>query len=141
MCAHAVRVALTSVNGVDKVDVSLNQGLATVDLKPGNNVTMKQLQAAITKNGFVTKQSTVVVWGTLRSDSGKLGLEVANTGEMYELVPETSPAGNDSRHALVGKLVMVTGTIPEIPANKVATVIHYRTITTASGDLKGETKH
>jgi len=42
---------------------SLNQGLATVTLKIGNTVTMEQLQRAITKNGFTTKQSNVVVTG------------------------------------------------------------------------------
>jgi copper chaperone CopZ len=46
-----------SVNGVASVDVSLDKGLAAVKLKPGNSVTLKQLQGAITKNGFTIKQS------------------------------------------------------------------------------------
>ena len=69
MCAHAVRVALKSVSGVDSVVVSLNKGSATVTLNPGNTVTIEQLQHAITKNGFTTKQSTVEVTGTLLTQS------------------------------------------------------------------------
>jgi copper chaperone CopZ len=60
-----VRVALKSVNGVDSVDVSLNKGLATVTLKDGNTVTIKQLQAAIVRNGYSTKQSLVTAIGQL----------------------------------------------------------------------------
>ena len=62
-----MRVALKSMNGVDTVDVSLNKGLATVNLKPGNAVTVEQLQHAITKNGFTPRQSDVVATGTLVS--------------------------------------------------------------------------
>jgi copper chaperone CopZ len=46
-----------SVNGVASVDVSLDKALAAVKLKPGNSVTLKQLQGAITKNGLTIKQS------------------------------------------------------------------------------------
>ena len=35
-CAYAVRVAIMKFPGVEAADVSLNKGLATVKLKPGN---------------------------------------------------------------------------------------------------------
>jgi copper chaperone CopZ len=57
VCAHAVRVSLMSVNGVASVDVSLDKALAAVKLKPGNSVTLKQLQGALSKNGLTIKQS------------------------------------------------------------------------------------
>lgn len=34
-CAYAVRVAMMKFPGVESADVSLNKGLATVKLKPG----------------------------------------------------------------------------------------------------------
>jgi len=37
-CAYAVRVALMKFPGVESADVSLNKGLATVKLKPGNTI-------------------------------------------------------------------------------------------------------
>jgi copper chaperone CopZ len=111
VCAHAVSVSLKSVNGVNSVDVSLNQGLATVTLKPGNTVTMEQLQRAITKNGFTTKQSNVVVTGTLLSDNAKLTLRVSGSNETFALVPQNQQA-RDFSH-LNGKTVTVEGVIPE----------------------------
>jgi copper chaperone CopZ len=43
VCAHAVRVSLKAVSGVEWVEVSLERGLATVKMKPGNTTTLKQL--------------------------------------------------------------------------------------------------
>ena len=111
MCAHAVSVSLKSVNGVNSVDVSLNQGLATVTLKSGNTVTMEQLKRAITKNGFTTKQSNVVVTGTLISDNGKVTLRVSGSNETFALVPQNQQI-KDFSH-LSGKSVTVEGVIPE----------------------------
>ena len=50
-CAVAVKKALTSVEGVKKVDVSLEQNRATVVYEE-SQVTEKQLRDAINKSGF-----------------------------------------------------------------------------------------
>ena len=131
-----MRVALTSISGVGKVEVSLNQGSATIDLNAGNSVTMKQLQDAIAKNGFVTKQSQVEVAGILRSENGKLRIEVAGTHEVYDLAPQ-SAQGKAEWQSLVGNAVIVSGIVPETPAGKLPTLIQYRGIAMEGGDAKG----
>ena len=75
-----MRVSLKSVAGVDSVDVSLEKGLAVVKMKPGNTATLKQLNEAITKNGFTMKDSTATVVGTVietdeQGDTQGLGLQ------------------------------------------------------------------
>lgn len=50
-CAVAVRKALTSLEGVKKVDVSVEQNKATV-VYEDSQVTEKQLREAINKTGF-----------------------------------------------------------------------------------------
>jgi copper chaperone CopZ len=107
-----VSVALKGVNGVESVEVSLNKGLATVTLKPGNTVTMARLQNAITKNGFTTKQSKVTVIGTLAAADGKLTLRVSGSNESFTLLPEGQNVG-DFRQ-LAGKPVTVEGVVPEL---------------------------
>ena len=77
MCAHAVRVSLKSVSGVDAVDVSLEKGLASVKMKPGNVATLKQLQEAITKNGFTMKPSNVIVVGRVVFMNGQSQLQIS----------------------------------------------------------------
>jgi copper chaperone CopZ len=124
-----VRVALKSVSGVDSVDVSLNKGSATVTLKPGNTVTIEQLQHAITKNGFTTEQSAVVVTGTIVSQNDKVSLRVSGSNEQFDLVPQTPQAQPSELNSLSGKAVTVEGIIPEAPKGKKPDTIQFRSIT------------
>jgi copper chaperone CopZ len=121
-----VSVSLKSVPGVESVDVSLAKGLAAVKMKPNNAATLKQLQTAITKNGFTMKQSAVTVAGTIVVDSGKVQLRVSGSNEMLDLIPEAqaTPVAN----LLNGKPVLVEGVVPETAKGK-AFSIHYRSIT------------
>jgi hypothetical protein len=52
------------VPGVDKVTVSLKDGLTLLDLKPGNAVTMAKLREIIKNNGFVSKGAVILAAGT-----------------------------------------------------------------------------
>ena len=113
------------------MDVSLNKGLATVTLKPGNTVTIEQLQHAITKNGFTTKQSVIVAIGTLVSDNHKLALRVSGSNEVFDLAPENQQATMSDLKPLSGKSVTVEGVIPETPKGKKPDTIDFRAITGA----------
>src|SRR5881394_2264246 len=79
-----------SVSGVASVEVSLEKGLANVKLKPGNNVTLKQLQEAVTKNGFTMKQSHVIAAGKLVEDGGATKFQISGSNEILHLVAESS---------------------------------------------------
>jgi copper chaperone CopZ len=120
-----VRVSVKSVAGVESVDVSLAKGLASVKMKPGNTVTLKQLQSAITKNGFTMKDSTVSVEGTAVVEAGRVQLKVSGSNEMLDLVPQGQAAPSA---ALNGKSVTVTGVVPETAKGKLFS-IHYQSIT------------
>jgi copper chaperone CopZ len=120
-----VRVSVKSVAGVESVDVSLAKGLASVKMKPGNTVTLKQLQSAITKNGFTMKDSTVTVEGTAVLEAGRVQLKVSGSNEMLDLVPQGQAAPSA---ALNGKSVTVTGVVPETAKGK-SFSIHYQSIT------------
>jgi copper chaperone CopZ len=122
-----VRVSLMSVNGVATVDVSLDQGLATVKLKPGNSVTFKQLQDAITKNGFTMKQSRVTAAGAVIQAGGAARFQISGSNEVLSLVPES--AGVPAPSTNPGAAVIVEGTIPEIAKSKSPEAIRYRSLT------------
>jgi copper chaperone CopZ len=126
VCAHAVRVSLKSVAGVDAVDVSLEKGLAVVKLKPGNTATFRQLQEAITKNGFTMKQSSATVGGEIIVENGNAKLKVSGSNEVLNLSPENDTATDVN--AMNGKTVVVKGTIPEPAKNKVPDSIRYHSI-------------
>jgi copper chaperone CopZ len=127
-----VRVSLKAINGVDAVDVSLKKGLATVTMKPGNTATLKQLQEAISKNGFSMKQTEVVVRGVLENDGGKYRLKIAGTSDVLNIKDAASAdAGNVSStlSSMVGKQVEVTGTLPEGAKGKAPDSIHIKSVT------------
>jgi hypothetical protein len=121
-----VRVSLKSVSGVDSVDVSLAKGLAAVKMKPGNTATLKQMQNAITKNGFTMKDSTATVAGTIVVANGKSQLQISGSNELLTLVPESQASGDPT--SLRGKSVLVEGVIPEAAKGKMPDSIRYRSL-------------
>jgi hypothetical protein len=121
-----VRVSLKSVAGVESVDVSLEKGLAAVKMKPGNTVTLKQLNGAIAKNGFTMKDSTATIAGTVITTGDKVTLRVSGSNDVLQLVPQSDTAPTTS---VVGQTVVVEGTIPESVKDKTPDTIRYRAIT------------
>ena len=121
-----MRVSLKSVAGVDSVDVSLEKGLAAVKMKPGNATTLKQLQNAITKNGFTMKQSKATVAGTILVANGETQLKISGSNDVLQLVPESQSVANAS--SMQGKAVTVTGTIPEAAKGKSPDSFNYHSL-------------
>jgi hypothetical protein len=121
-----VRVSLKAVSGVDSVEVNLEKGLASVKMKPGNTATLKQLNAAIAKNGFTMKQSTATITGTVVIANGHAQLRVSGSNEMLELVPDASAIPAPS--FFHGKSVVVEGSIPEVGKGKSPDSIRYRSL-------------
>ena len=121
-----MRVSLKSVSGVDSVDVNLSKGLASVKMKPNNTVTLKQLQNAITKNGFTMKDSSAIVAGTIVVANGMTQLQVSGSNERLTLVPDSHAPGDAT--SFNGKSVLVEGTIPEATKGKLQDLIRYRLI-------------
>ena len=110
-CAYAVRGALQKFSGVEKVDVSLNKGLATVTLKPGNTVRLPDVWEAVRKNGFTPKETKVVVRGEVLGGA-KTELKVTGTNEVYGLLPDPkAPNAMDEVRRHAGKTVTVEGTL------------------------------
>ncbi len=106
MCAHAVRVALKGVNGVESVNVSLNRGNADVKLKPGNTATMAQLYSAVARNGFTNREATISARGQIVADAGGWKFQVSGTGESFQL--HSAKPLNE----LQGKAVLLKGKLP-----------------------------
>jgi copper chaperone CopZ len=110
-CAFAVRGALQKLSGVEKVDVSLNKGLTTVTLKPGNTLRLRDVWEAVRKNGFTPKETKAVVRGEVIGGA-KTELKVTGTNEAYGLLADSKASkaiDEVRRHA--GKTVTVEGTL------------------------------
>ena len=126
-CAHVVNVALKKVTGVESVDVSLNKGLATVKLKPGNTVSVPQLWQLIHEKGYTPKATTVSVRGDLAKVQGRLQLKVSGTGETLALVgdPRNATAYREATKKL-GQTVIVQGVM--VPVKDLRTPVPLQVI-------------
>ncbi len=109
-CAHVVDVALKKVAGVESVEVSLNKGLATVKLKPGNTVSVAQLWELIHKNGYTPKATVVSVKGDLANANGQLQLRVSGTKETLTLTADPkNPAAYGGALKKLDQTVVIQG--------------------------------
>jgi copper chaperone CopZ len=116
---------MKAVPGVDTVNVSLEKGLASITLKPGNTATLKQLQNAVTKNGFTMKRSEITVVGKIIENAGSLELQITGSNETVHLIAANNGPGLAS---LTGKMVKVSGEIPEAAKGKSPDSITYNSI-------------
>ena len=85
-CAYAVRGALKKISGVESVEVSLNKGLATMKLAPGNTVRLDQVWDTIKNNGFTTKETRVVARGEVSNVKGKLRFKLTGMEQTLDLI-------------------------------------------------------
>ena len=109
-CAHIVDVALKKVPGVESVEVSLNKGLATVKLKPGNTVAVPQFWQLLHEQGYTPKTTAVSVPGELDGRQGHLQLKVTGTKDVLVLAPDPkNPAAYGDAGKKVGQTVTLQG--------------------------------
>lgn len=101
------------IDGVESVKVSLESGVADVELAPGNRVTIAKMREAITQNGFTPKDAEATLAGKMVVEGGKPALAVSGSGELFLL--GEAPGATVKRAqllALAGKEVVVTAHVP-----------------------------
>jgi copper chaperone CopZ len=109
-CAHIVDVALKKMPGVDTVDVSLNKGLATVKLKPGNTLSVPQFWQLLHEKGYTPKTTGVSMRGELAGGPGRLQLKVSGTKDVLNLAPDPKNAAAYNEAAnKAGQTVLIRG--------------------------------
>src|SRR3954465_14008312 len=123
-CAYAVRVALMKFQGVESADVSLNKGLATVKLKPGNTVRPNEFWEAIRKNGNTPRVTHVTVRGEVQSGGNQL--KVPGSGEVFQL--KAPPAVLEQLKAANGKTVSLDGTLTPAKDTKAAVPLEVQAV-------------
>jgi hypothetical protein len=108
-----VRVALGKLDGVIAVDVTLKRGVAHINLKPGNALTVAQLRQTIKDAGYTSGAAVVAAVGRLSGGGRQKVLSVTGTPMSFVLAPATGTPGVAAALAAVpdGSIVQVTGTL------------------------------
>ncbi len=127
-CAHAIHVSMKGIEGVNTVDVDLNTGLVSVKLSPGSTASMRQFNEAVEKNGFTHKDASVVAKGKITGTAAAPFFEVAGTQDRFALQAAATPSDLKD---LLGKTVVIAGTLPQVAKGKVPDTLRYSTVTEA----------
>ncbi|MHB8735524.1 MAG: heavy-metal-associated domain-containing protein [Terriglobales bacterium] len=101
-------VAVKKLDGVTAARVSLNQGLVTIELRPGNTVSLAQLRKAITDQGFTPRDARVTAAGELVPLPGKhLQFKVSGVADVFQVLPtpHVPPAHRPGAEATVEGLI------------------------------------
>jgi cation transport ATPase len=127
-CAHAIHVSMKGIQGVNTVDVDLNTGLVSVKVSPSSNASMRQFNEAVEKNGFTHKDANIVAKGKITGSATALSFEVAGTQDRFVLKPGST---SSDLGPLIGKVVLVAGTLPQVAKGKVPDTLLYSSISEA----------
>lgn len=113
-CAYGMQKSLQKLDGVEDVQVSLNNAMGTLTLAPGNEVTFEQIREVIRDGGFKPMAATARIAGTLKRDGGRAIL-ITESGQEYRLDTsgESQGALDESLQAFSeGSQVLVTARVP-----------------------------
>jgi hypothetical protein len=83
---------MQKLEGIDRVRVSLNDGLTILDLKPANTVTLAKIRQIIKNNGFVSKEASVLARGFV---NGQRSFVVRGTNEQVSLSADPRQVGEN----------------------------------------------
>lgn len=70
-CAYGLERGLNKMDGLEKVQVSLNEGKAYLQLASDNKLTLKKIQEEVKNNGFSARNAEVTVKGELNKSGDK----------------------------------------------------------------------
>jgi hypothetical protein len=109
-----VSVVVGKIEGVQSVKVSLKEGVATIQLAPGNRVTLSRIRDAIRSNGFTAREADVRIAGSLVARGDTVVLVVPGTRESFVLEDALGSTGvvAELRRRVAGQHVVVTGQVP-----------------------------
>lgn len=70
-CAYGVQQRLKKLPGVTQVVVSLNDGIASIEVAPDSPVTLGQIHDVLVDGGFTPKQAVVTVEGHIAKEGDR----------------------------------------------------------------------
>jgi hypothetical protein len=102
---------MQKIQGVESVNVSLNQGLASIRLHPDNRVQLEQIVRVVTNNGFTPKEAKIAAVGSFLSTEGKLRFQIAGTDQIFDVIFDSGDHEAKARKE-IGRNLSVEGVIP-----------------------------
>ena len=104
-----MRVAVERLDGVDKAEVSLDEGRVTVRFAPGNTVTIAELRRTIRHQGFTPKEARLTLSARIEIRGGALMAIVPGSGVAYAVTADGQVHAHLS--SIAGSTVVLEGEV------------------------------
>ena len=88
-------VAVKKLEGVERIDVSLEKASAVITFKADNTITLPQVRKVIRSNGYPTRDAQIVARGKITDRGGTPILDLLN-GSFLELTEKPKNATTES---------------------------------------------
>jgi len=121
---------MKKVNGVESVNVSLNEGKASIRFKPESRAQYADVRSGIEKNGFAVKDATLRARGRLQQVDGGWQFVISGSGETFNVTPEDAKNVDLARamQQKAGQDVLLEGTVPTPEKNKPQTTFKVKAV-------------
>lgn len=107
-CAYGLERGLKKMDGIEKVRVSLNDGKAYLELTANNDLTLRQIQKEVKRNGFSAKKAEVILEGEVLKENNSF--KIRRNDENFYF---TSSTENSILKALKPGKVKVRGIVQD----------------------------
>lgn len=111
-CAYGMEKGLKKLEGVKKVNVSLNKGNAVIQFAADSKLALADIRRVVRDGGFTPKDATVTISGTLRRKGDELRLHVGDTEYALKPSEEAKDVWQRLQETAVGATVTVVGDTP-----------------------------
>ena len=123
-CAYGVQQRLKKLPGITQVVVSLNDGIASIEIAPDSPVTLVQIHDVLVDGGFTPKQAEVTVEGRIAKEGDRLVLVSGSSKYALAFPVSGAPAGlqPDAHVKVQGQVTdPKSGTVSEISVESIQT--------------------
>jgi hypothetical protein len=108
-----VRVAVGELEGVAALSVSVEDGLARLDLQPDNRLSLARLRHLIEESGFAPREAVVTARAEVQVTGGRLRVTISGVDETFDVEPAAGAAAVVARlKQQAGRRVVIRATVP-----------------------------
>ena len=112
-------MAIKKIEGVESVNVSLNEGKARIQFKPGNMVRWNTIIESVKNKGFTPKEARVTAITALELKDGKARATIIGSNETFQPADQIKPA----RRALIQGVIAAPSDKKRLPIITITKVI------------------
>lgn len=112
-CAYGLEKRLKKVEGVEKVEIKVDQGTANLTLKKGKTLSIEAVEKAVKDGGFTPREISLTVTGRLIERYGRTVLAIPDGEEIFLVEPKEQIQKIKEALKSADKAVRLTGKLSQ----------------------------